>query len=253
MSLRRGRRRWARLYAVAAGLLLAGCRHQDIYDGFEAGELGAVWRLDKFVPGAIEVQSDRVRAGHGAAKVTLRAGDQIEREKGTMLERAEIQERDISWENVDYEYSFSLFLPADFPVVPTRLVIAQWKQDCAAKCDPDNPVLPIRYEAGELRVTLQTGPSRTVLYSTKDDIRGRWLDFRFAMRFTRTPQGYIKGWLDGRPIIDFTGVTAYAATYGYPEPGEFYFKTGFYRDQAPHSMTLYIDEYRKRRMDGGAR
>ncbi len=60
----------------------------------------------------------------------------------------------MSKEDTGYEFSFSMFLPADFPIVPTRLVIAQWKQSCAESIDRllngNSPVLAIRYVSGEL-------------------------------------------------------------------------------------------------------
>ena len=92
-------------------------------------------------------------AGKKAARLTPRPGDQIDMEKGTILERTELQRMPQEWirEDSNNVYSFSLFLPKNFPVVPTRFVIAQWKQRCPGnKCDPDNPVLAVRYVAHEL-------------------------------------------------------------------------------------------------------
>jgi hypothetical protein len=65
----------------------------------------------------------------------------------------------VSKEDMTYEYSFSDFIPSDFPIVPIRLVIAQWKQDCSgnAPCDNDSPVVAVRYVSGVLRITRQTG------------------------------------------------------------------------------------------------
>jgi hypothetical protein len=95
-----------------------------------------------------------------------------------------------------YRYSFSLYLPADFPIVPTRLVLAQWKQVCEwRRCRPQNPVLAIRYQNGELSVTRQDDDGKSILYSTKQEMRGRWLDFRFETRFSRSQDGLIGGWL----------------------------------------------------------
>ena len=54
-----------------------------------------------------------------------------------------------------------MYFPPDFPIVPVRLVIAQWKQDChgAAPCDDDSPVLALRYIDGALRITRFTPPA----------------------------------------------------------------------------------------------
>jgi hypothetical protein len=183
--------------------------------------------------------------------ITLHPGDQLEEEKGTILERAELMEaRELtSLEDSTYSYSFSMFLPQDFPIVPARLVIAQWKQHCpSGNCSKSNPVLALRYQAGEFRVTLHAGPKTQTLFRTKDEIRGKWLDFTFLIRFSRGEGGRIKASLNGREIADYTGVTAYSSTYGYPPSGRFYFKMGLYRDQTAETMKIYLDEYRKKEL-----
>src|ERR1035438_6420334 len=108
----------------------------DVYDGFEAPKLSAIWDTNRFARGAVTMQSAIVRAGRGAAKVVVHSRDVFEAgingnedtERAELLEASEL----VSKEDVTYEYSFSMYLPADFPIVPTRLVIAQWKQDCDA-------------------------------------------------------------------------------------------------------------------------
>jgi hypothetical protein len=157
-------------------------REINVSDGFESNELSKIWSAEKLLPGALEIQSSFVRSGKSAAKITLHPGDQIDDEKGTILERAELLEsKDLySIEGSEYSYSFSMFLPNDFPVVPIRLVVAQWKQSCGSgSCDPGNPVIALRYESGEFQITLQTGPKKETLFTLLKDIRNEWMDFRF--------------------------------------------------------------------------
>lgn len=223
----------------------------EVMDSFESDIPDGIWTRDKFIPGAFEIQSDYVRSGKSAAKLILHQGDQIEEEKGTILERAELREpkKLMSQENLNYSYSFSIFLPPDFPIVPTRLVIAQWKQSCeSGTCDPNNPVIALRYESGEFRITLQAGPEKITLYSQQETIINYWLDFKFNIRFSRNQDGCILAWLNGKEIINYEGMTAYSQTYGYPAPGNFYFKIGLYRDQMPQTMTIYIDDYKKQQL-----
>jgi len=142
-------------------------RNAVVCDGFETPDLSKHWEKSRFLPGAVQIQSSVVRAGKGAARITLRSGDQIPQERGSELERAELQESRRLWsvENSAYVYSFSLFVPQDFPIVSTRLVIAQWKQYCPVDgCTPDNPILAIRYQAGELFITNQITSENVVLY-----------------------------------------------------------------------------------------
>jgi hypothetical protein len=225
-------------------------RKIHVYDGFESSGLSYCWSESRMVPGAFRVQSEFVRAGHSAAEITVRPGDRREpaSDDGVASERDELLE---AWWlyahlNRTYRYSFSLYLPADFPIVPTRLVLAQWKQLCEwTRCRPDNPVLAIRYQNGELFVTRQDEHARSVLYSTKQEMRGRWLDFRFETRFSREQDGRIDSWLNGEPIVHYAGPTVYQLQRGYPAHGYVYFKTGLYRDEMQQPMTIYLDEYRK--------
>ena len=228
----------------------------DVYDGFESAQLSKVWDTDRFVPGAVTMQTNIVRAGHGAAKITLRPRDTFEAgikgskdsERDELLEATKLTSK----ENAAYEYSFSMFIPTNFPIVPTRLVIAQWKQNCPAggNCSDDSPVIAIRYVSGKLKITHQVGPELTALYETKKELRGRWLDFKFQIRFTTNETGRIKAWLNNKQLVDYKGINAYPenAATGYPNPSRFYFKMGLYRDLMAEPMTIYIDEYQKREL-----
>lgn len=240
------------LLAGVVVVVAGGCRRNVVvYDDFEKPVLSKYWQTKKFLPGAVQIQSSVVRAGRGAAGITLRSGDQIPQEKGSELERAELREAKRLWavEESAHEYSFSMFLPQDFPIASTRLVIAQGKHRCPLdECTPGHPTLAIRYEAGELFITKQVAAEREVLYRTADDIRNRWLDFRFRIRFSRTQDGRIRAWLSDRMIIDHTGRTAYPQSGGYEGRAVFYFKVGLYRDPMAEPMTVYVDEYRKQRL-----
>jgi hypothetical protein len=240
-----------RVALCACVAALAACADRSrtpVYDGFEAETLSPHWETKRFLPGAVRLQSQVVRAGRRAASITLRAGDQIPQERGTKLERAELQEPRSLWahEGSSARYSFSLFLPADFPVTETRLVIAQWKLNCPRQaCTPDNPVIAVRYQSGELSINKQVSERQEVLYRTGDDIRGRWLDFTFEITFSRSSNGRIRAWIGKNLAFDRQGATAYPRAGGYSGSGRFYFKAGLYRDRMPQPMTIYLDEYRK--------
>jgi len=223
-----------------------------IYDGFESPGLSwSRWSTHRLVPGAAVVQDKIVRTGQSALAVTVRSGDRYEAasDDGAASERDELLE---SWwlysrTGESYVYSFSVYLPRDFPQNALRLVIAQWKQLCMAdSCRPDNPILAIRYTGGRLSITRHDEHGSAVLYQGVDDVRGQWLDFRFVTRFDPGGQGSIDGSLDGREIVHYRGPTVYQPARGYPRHGRVYFKFGLYRDalQQP-PWTIYLDEYRK--------
>jgi hypothetical protein len=256
-----------RLLAVAL-ILLAGLSHAqvtnspapiDVYDGFETTSLSKLWSTDRFEPGAVQMQTNFVRAGRSAAEVVVHSRDKFEAgSPGTSgSERAELMEAIplTAIEGAAYEQSFSMFFPTNFPIVPTRLVIAQWKQYCPndPNCADESPVLAVRYISGELRITQDLDKKQIVLFRQKDEFRGRWLDFKFQVRFATNDTGRVKAWLGGKPLLDYRGVTANSENpaRGYTHPSHFCFKMGLYRNATPEPWTFYIDEYRKKRLPAG--
>ena len=232
-------------------------RNIDVYDGFEGPALSKAWATDRFESGAVSMESATVRSGKQAVAVTVRSHDKFEAgQRGDAdSERAELREANelISQQGLPYEYSFSMYFPAGFPVVPVRLVIAQWKQYCngdGKPCSDDSPVLALRYIGGTLSVTQDIAHQHHVLYSQTDEFRGRWHDFRIRAQFTPGTTGREQVWLDGKQIVDFTGVTADSedVATGYANPSLFLFKMGLYRNVMQQPMTIYIDEYRKREL-----
>jgi hypothetical protein len=227
----------------------------SVYDGFESTTLSSLWETSRIESEAVRMQSAIVRSGHSAAEITVHSGAKFEagQNGNADSERAELLEarRLVSKENICYEFSWSMFVPQDFPIVPIRLVVAQWKQYCAsdsAPCSDDSPVLAVRYINGNLLITQDLDHKYIVLYQQKRDLRGHWLDLRFRMCFTPQPTGFVQAWLDGTKVVDYTGVTAdpETAVTGYVAPGHFYFKMGLYRNVMRQPMTIYLDEYRKR-------
>jgi peptide/nickel transport system ATP-binding protein len=225
---------------------------RQVVDGFEGGALSDVWSREKLEPGAVEMQTELVRSGRSAAKITVHAGDKFEQggssDKGADSERDELLERKdlYSHEGRLYRYAFSIFIPPDFPIVPTRLVLAQWKQKEEPGATVINPVIALRYVEGKLSITVQTDDEKKTVYKTRDDIKGKWLDFVFHIRFDRTGNGFLRAWLNGKEIANLRGPTAYGDQFGYGKDSLFYFKMGLYRDRMAEPMTAYFDEYAKR-------
>jgi hypothetical protein len=243
-------------YLISIPLLFIGsyCAAQlPVHDGFEGTALSKLWDTSRFVKGAVIIQSGVVKSGQSALKITLNQGDKYEAGNDSSLvsERAELLEekRLVSKEYAGYEYTFSMFIPADFPIVPTRLVIAQWKQYCKQEiCSDDSPVLALRYNNGILQITIQTGAHREAFYETKVDIRNKWISFKFQTIFSRTNNGYVKAWIDDKQVLNYTGKTCYSDERGYPNNSYFYFKMGLYRDRMIQPMAIYIDDYSKKQL-----
>jgi Polysaccharide lyase len=257
----------AALASFSAVLLIHGChtakdaKNGDatlpVYDGFEQSTLGPAWASNRFEEGAVVMQSAIVKAGHQAVAVTVRSHDKFEagRDGNLDTERDELLEPTVlnSQQNIPYESSFSMFFPQDFPIVPTRLVIAQWKQYCGSEtseCSDQSPVLALRYINGELIITQAIAGKHLILYREAGEFRNRWLDFRVRTRFTPNNDGHVAVWLGDRQLIDYHGATAdpEGPGTGYANPSRFFFKMGLYRDLMTQPMTVYIDEYRKREL-----
>jgi len=226
----------------------------EAYDGFESGKLSNIWNTSRMEANSIEFQSEIVRKGKMAAKITVRTNDTFEAGKSTSAptERDELLQAApyAPQEGSKYEYEFSLFLPINFPIVNTRLVLAQWKQYCQggekAPCADDSPVLAVRYVSGELYITLKTDSGTNKLFKINDEIRSKWLDFRFIVRFSRKDDGSVEAYLNEKEIINYKGVTSYSESHGYASKSRYYFKMGLYRDIMAEPMTIYIDEFRMR-------
>ncbi|MDB5118261.1 MAG: hypothetical protein JWQ79_3753 [Mucilaginibacter sp.] len=243
-------------YLITAALIFTGfiCFAQlPVHDDFEHTQLSKIWDTLTFIKSDVIIQSNIAHSGHSAAKITLHTGDKYEAGNDSSLvsERAELLEarKLVSKENLNYEYSFSMFIPSVFPIVPTRLVIAQWKQYCRQeKCSDDSPVLALRYTNGILQITIQTGAHRNTFYETKADIRGKWINFIFQTTFSRTSNGYVKAWMNGKQVLNYFGKTCYGTERGYDDNSYFYFKMGLYRDRMLEPMTIYIDDYSKKQI-----
>jgi hypothetical protein len=104
-----------------------------VVDGFEAQSLGAHWETKRFVPGAVQIQSQVVRAGQRAARITLSPGDQIPQERGTKLERAELQEPRSLWarEGSSARYYFKVGLYRDRMPQPMTIYVDEYRKEPA--------------------------------------------------------------------------------------------------------------------------
>lgn len=236
---------------VLTGLLFNMSSYGQInaYDGFESDTLSKIWSTSRMTDKSIEFQSDFVRNGNKAIKITVRSDDKFEAGdlKNLSTERDELLMKPFysPYEGKEYEYKFSMFFPLDFPVVNTRLVIAQWKQFCPLgdSCSENSPVIAIRYVGGELYVTCQTDSGSKKLYKQTAEIRNKWLDFTFKIRFSRHNNGGIEATLNDKEIINYKGINCYSEARGYPPKSRYYFKMGLYRDLMKEPMTIYIDEF----------
>jgi hypothetical protein len=121
------------LLLILAGLVVAWVAIPlHVYDGFESSRLSwLLWSRYRFAPGAVTSEDEVVRSGKRAVAITVHSGDRFEQgvDGSASTERAELME---AWwlfsrTGRTYAYSFSLYLPKDFPQTTERLVLAQWR------------------------------------------------------------------------------------------------------------------------------
>jgi hypothetical protein len=226
-------------------------KHILVYDGFEVPALGKQWTSSRMEKESFTIQSAIVRNGRNALQITLHTGDKPEEKtaQDKASERDELSESysEYALEGKTYDYKFSLFLPDSFPIVPTRLVLAQWKQFCPfCSCSSNSPLVALRYISGKLFITLQTSSRRDTVFLSDQEFRNSWHDFNFRIRFSKDNDGLLIVKMDNKEIINYKGVSSYADNCRVlSNRNKYYFKMGLYRDQMPKPMTIFIDEYSK--------
>lgn len=190
------------------------------------------------------IQRNVVRSGAAALRVEVREGDvAMVGGDGTATERTELQEADERHPRFGetHEYSFSMYVPPEFPTVDTRLVTAQWHQRCVV-CLKRSPIVAQRYRHGVLSITVDFLDGRKTIYRHPQPIRARWVDFRYRIRFGLT-DGAVAAWMDGLQVVDYQG------PLGYPDDGpDVDFRFGLYRDRVAMPMVIYFDDFRKERL-----
>jgi hypothetical protein len=160
---------------------------------------------------------------------------------GMDTERTEVQEATASRFGKTHEYAFSMYVPADFPILDNRLVTAQWHQRCIA-CLQRRPIVVQRFRRGVLAVTIDSAAGRTTAYRHAGTIQGGWVDLRDRIRFGLT-EGAVAVWLDGTQVVDYKG------PLGYPDDGpEVDFPFGLCRDRLATPMFVYFDDFRRERL-----
>jgi hypothetical protein len=211
---------------VAASWLIAGCDRRPpvaavtatttattvpaapvpaLADDFEGEGLAPFWApgsygSGRYEPGAIVLTSERARSGKSSVRITVKEGD-IKQVGGDGLdtERAELDSGKHPLIGRDVWYGFSLFVPAHFPIVDNRLVVAQWKQDDA----PGGPLIAQRFRDGRHTLTVRAHGDRR--FSLPKLEPGRWHDMIYYVRFSPGADGRIDVWMNGRRVVSVTG------------------------------------------------
>lgn len=211
-------------------------------DGFEADRIAPFWLPSHYgsglhVPGSVSISTEQARSGTRSARLVLREGNvDAMGDDGQHVERTEIDSGHHPLLGADVYYGFSEMIPTGFPIVPTRLVIAQVKQSDVE----GSPLIGQRFVAGVHYLTIRPpGASGSGRKYPLPPIRpGRWFDMVYHVRYSEGDDGLIEVWMDGVLVVLHQGPTASKTA-----ANRFYHKVGLYRDRMAEPMTIFVDNY----------
>ena len=219
--------------AIAAASLGAGgsaARGAVIFqEDFERGAPSGWTYIQQARPDAIELVTDVARDGAHSARFDVRREDRIPGDASPRAELAGTGERVGPGDR--RVYSWSTFVPRDYPRSRRWQVITQWKNEGTG-----SPPLELDIIGDQFQLSASVaGRSRTVWRAPIR--RGRWTDFSMHLRFSeRGSDARIRLFRDGRMVVDRRGLpTLFRGKRSY-------WKLGLYRDSAIRApATLYHD------------
>ena len=238
--------RFHRGFVLLAACMAAFCADvhaAGVRDGFESPELSSLWTDMRIDARDYRFVAEPVREGRQALEITLQPGAKRGLGKnGIQTERAELTDADHLRSSLGEEawYAFSFYIPDDVTIPEGRVVFAQWKQACADCTLKHHPIVSLRLRSGMLRVYVQNGAQKMVLYKKRHSLQGRWTDVVFGLKPKVDDDGMLRVFINDEQVV------AYDGPFGYAEDKpEVYFKMGLYRDANPHPMRIIIDDYRR--------
>lgn len=211
-------------------------------DDFEGGTLARFWRsgdsgVGRYEVGAITIWDKNSRSGKYSVRMDVGEGYISHNDgEGGFTERTELDSRKHPFLGQTIEFSYSLMIPEDFPILDNRLVISQIKQEGVI-----GPLVAQRFRNGHHHLTIRKfgGLSKQELSFELPDLRkGEWHDFKIMVYFSKKKDGSVGFWMDGRQLVSFEGRTAHMKG-----ENRFYHKTGLARDHIDRPMTIYLDDY----------
>ncbi len=184
--------------------------------GFESGDLSSWQLVQRASEDRIRVVDSPVSSGSRAARFEVRPGDDV---GGA---RAEVgYTNNMASEGQVRTYSWSTFVPEDYPLVQKWQDILQWKNEGTG-----SPPIQMKIEGDE--IGLSGGPQVNWRWPWKTSLeRGKWLDFTVRMKWSSDPQvGWVEAWYEGEKALERQSM---ATLY----PGlKNYLKMGLYRDSS---------------------
>ena len=191
------------------------------------------------------ITNEHSRSGPSSLRMTVRPGDyRMYGRGGQATERSELMERQALRMGTEARYTYSVFVPEDFPIADVRLVISQWKQLTVRYGRKRSPVVAARYRNGRFSITIDTARGQEELYGVGSQqqpaLVGEWTDFDYDVRFAADGSGILDVWMNGERIVSYRGVL------GYPDDlSGIRFRLGLYRDAMDEPMSVSFDAFER--------
>ncbi len=197
---------------------------------FETGNLSQWDRQQVVASNRLLVQTDLVREGRYALKVTVRKGDDPINASGN---RNELLYMGLEPAGSEYYYKWSTYFPASFPRSDTWQVFTQWHHEGSS----GSPPLEFFIIDDEMRMRAG-GVSGPIVWRAPLE-RGRWHDFVLRVKWSSNPKvGFVELYKDGKLAVP----KRFVATQF--EGDRNYLKFGLYRnDSISQEGVVYHDGF----------
>jgi hypothetical protein len=216
---------------VGSDLLWTGLFEAGNFDEWSGDGNGAAWAFPS-PPGIVEPTSERVRSGHGAAKLTVDApagGGQtsavLSRAGGSLPEAA--------------YYSAWYYLQRTI-AVGTYWVILKFRAQDATTMDELFDLDLVNLDTGEMSLQLydHRGAGAVLPLDAPAPVVpvSRWFQIEAFYRNAQDDTGRLTFWLDGRQIVDIAGRSMA------PTPWVEWNACSIAEDLTPSTAVLYVDD-----------
>jgi len=195
---------------------------------FETGNLSQWDKRQVVAPDRLQVQSDLVREGKHALKVTVRKGDDPINASGN---RNELLYMGLERAGTENYYKWSTYFPASFPRANTWQVFAQWHH-LGLNGSP-----PVEFFIIDDEIRLRAGGVNGPIVWRAPMERERWHDFVLHVKWSPDPKvGFVELYKDGELVVPrFMVATQFRGDTNY-------FKLGLYRNESISPVgVLYHD------------
>ena len=212
-------------------------------------------------PWSINIEKNIIRAGKSSLRFELRPGD-LYRDGFKKAERTELSESkyQMPMDKGIWYVGFSILIPEESRTTDSHPVfIGQWHDyskwgrypNLSQKLSGNNLYLNLIWSVKPGSDTIAMNnyfyqdPNEPNVGSTGFKVEGfrlgQWFDFIYNIKWAGDDSGFLKLWVNGKKIIEYSGPTAY-----HDEEIGPYFKFGIY---APFGLAdkriMYFDEYRR--------